>query len=1022
MENMQIIERMDKVFQVEATVPSKGDFMLTHVPFENLYLSANKPLSEKELLNEFLLKKMDKHKLIMVQGDNGSGKSHLIRWLYEKYVDSVDSKVEKVMLISRAHNTLQDTLKQMLKSDIFPEEIRKTELDKIKNAQTAISGAELKKTVNFNFTLVIDEDIEKSPDDLIMSSAYLPMLRSFLLNPFILETFLMKKNGPLDRICSRLNNLDNKKTKGFEGDVFSAKDFDISLDQIKNNLTSGAFAADKPTVDIANRIYRSADFRSKLASYLNSKVDSVIQKSLKLNTADFKNIFDSLRTELKKQGMRLSLFVEDINAFSGIDLALMEVILANHEADGNEDYCRLCSVVGTTIDFYNNRLNESIKERIKQNGAAVFLREESLFGNDEKLSKFAAKYINACHLTERQVKNWESNGCDEFDLPIAENKHEFAAVECFGHKMSIFPFNITALSKMYDSLNDQSRTPRRFLMDVIYPIVSHYYLDGDAFLTKESDFLNESISSLPTFISSDEEVKNSRIGGIDKEKRGLLVRIWGDGTVASKNGLFGGVSKEILDTFKVSVPESGSEAGPEPVQEPGPEPGPGPEPKPQPKISAAKTPTVNPEQTRIENAVSDWFNSRSKAFANDLEMRGLISKFIYGNLNWDAEEIPRRIVETYVGETNKYIFIEGNPNNNREGIVLERNEESQELFYSLIKYKYEGKNSWNFKDGFEWFRIASTWLLKHKQDVLRLMKPPYAEQIEYEEVLIWALYTYKTYNGGFDISNKKSTLLKSLFSETIESSGVHCEEWEDVKKEINKIEEPNKYVSNVLSHFSHGVGAAEAGETKYTFINASKLLDIIKKIEDLEWSIKKVVVSGQDLKKLDTWTRPLRVISYSARKNDEAVKNECLMATKYLMYFKEAIGDCSNKKNVDEAFIRVEEYLRFLLGNNLGFDRMRVVNVQNLENSRVLSKGLERLKEIEKTDSMAEKISMLSQDPFTDIAPIYDDFMYVDKLISEKNKDFAAGGEGRASDDLEKCREDIAIQLNKLISLVEKGV
>ena len=54
MDKMEILERLDRVMQVEATVPSKGNFMLTHVPFDNLFYGVDTPISEKDLLNNYL--------------------------------------------------------------------------------------------------------------------------------------------------------------------------------------------------------------------------------------------------------------------------------------------------------------------------------------------------------------------------------------------------------------------------------------------------------------------------------------------------------------------------------------------------------------------------------------------------------------------------------------------------------------------------------------------------------------------------------------------------------------------------------------------------------------------------------------------------------------------------------------------------------------------------------------------------------------------------------------------------------
>ena len=86
--------RMAQVIQTEATTTARGDFLMTHAPIEKIYLNKTDTISEEVLFQNYLLKNPEKHKLIMVQGGNGTGKSHLIRWLKEKYQDAVDPEKE----------------------------------------------------------------------------------------------------------------------------------------------------------------------------------------------------------------------------------------------------------------------------------------------------------------------------------------------------------------------------------------------------------------------------------------------------------------------------------------------------------------------------------------------------------------------------------------------------------------------------------------------------------------------------------------------------------------------------------------------------------------------------------------------------------------------------------------------------------------------------------------------------------------------------------------------------------------
>ncbi len=97
----QALRRLREVIRTDATTTSKSDFMITHAPFETLYLNGQIKITEDELLEKYLLSPdhMNSHKLIMVQGGNGSGKTHLIRWLKEKYEAATDRNEEAVLLI-----------------------------------------------------------------------------------------------------------------------------------------------------------------------------------------------------------------------------------------------------------------------------------------------------------------------------------------------------------------------------------------------------------------------------------------------------------------------------------------------------------------------------------------------------------------------------------------------------------------------------------------------------------------------------------------------------------------------------------------------------------------------------------------------------------------------------------------------------------------------------------------------------------------------------------------------------------
>ena len=177
MNNSEILNRLNEVIRRDATTPSRADFLASHTPFRNIkFTKSGRSADQTEYITEDQLSSylfesdIEEHRFIIVQGINGSGKSHLIRWLKEKYDAEYKRDEDVILFISRQQSTLKGAIEQLLASDIFPETWKNTELKKLFKASEALDDKLLKKNIINQFGLLTEND--KSDDETFLKNRF----------------------------------------------------------------------------------------------------------------------------------------------------------------------------------------------------------------------------------------------------------------------------------------------------------------------------------------------------------------------------------------------------------------------------------------------------------------------------------------------------------------------------------------------------------------------------------------------------------------------------------------------------------------------------------------------------------------------------------------------------------------------------------------------------------------------------------------------------------------------------------
>ncbi|MEH7254445.1 hypothetical protein V7111_20240, partial [Neobacillus niacini] len=756
MDSKQYKQKLSDVFQINAITVDKDYFMLTHKPFKKIkMMSKGLFLTGKEYFHEndlyrIIMDNREKHQFHVVKGDNGSGKSHLIRWITEHY--ERDAQDEAVIFISRMQSTLKGALQQIINSKVIQNHETSHRLKKLIDANEHLDNQHLKNIILAHFMVAVQEDDDSQ--DVKLKPNKRNNLQDYLSSQET-RVLLLKENGPIDRIHKKLAVGVNNEVMNDVDPHFVADDFYITSAQAqelkKTDISKRALRLIGDIQESTNPDEQEEveEFRERLASYLNQFLDKVVQECLSLRGTDLKDIFTLLRQELKNEGKNLTLFIEDITSFTGVDKDLVEVLITDHRE--NNSLCRLISIVGITNGYYKTSLPGNIKDRITSHIEI----DNVVIQDDDECAELAARYINAVYLDDDQIKEWKNNGysLDEFPVATMFKNHEWANFNIEGKlELSIFPFTKAALWNFYSNLETQ--TPRNFLQTVLLQYIQKYTIDGPkGEFPPEIDKIIADFKRVPNWKdSATDRLLKRLVPGHENDRYQTLFRIWGNGTlnrqVINGNNFVGGLEEDVFTTFGlrpvegiqgagkggtgITPPKTPEREGKPPGERPGitpidgkkppisPVPPNDPVPRPVVNPPIEPTVTIEPKNPELDEAVSELEKWVKGGPLTNTWMIGDILELIREYIHWDleAEGISTLIIKDFL--TNSYVLIEGQTKtvriNLENALMFKRSDVLRYALESLAQYKFEGKGSWNFAGSQMALLSLHTWIEIEKEN------------------------------------------------------------------------------------------------------------------------------------------------------------------------------------------------------------------------------------------------------------------------------------------------------------------
>ena len=484
------------ILRTEALSGEDEVFLATHTPVngfdvEGTHAPDVADRTEAALLAALANPKRE-HALCVIQGEPGSGKSHVIRWLDVNWPEETDLR----LLIQRANGSLDGTLRQLQKK--IPTQFQHL-FDGLKQQQAAgLVGRSMQFLTSLAVSLHPDY-FDSPPEDVEWCRKYEP--EKLILNALVRENW----KGPR-RVLEIMNGGDARNSASASFDLRDVVDLVEYCHQAKDSERSAALARrligeavhvrealeeGRSWADISNDTLALPE-SLKLVTALNLRRNHAVQNVIGVSADGLKRLFEELRTALKKDGRRLVLLLEDVTTWQGVDDSLIDVLVTDASTRREDDLCPLISVIGVTPDYYERDLKANYQQRITINirlgkGEGRF-EEIGTLKDSENRAGFVARYLAAARAGPDRLKTWRDDRRANGDLPPPNRCDTCARVEpclaVFGEVdgIGLFPFTREAIDGFFSALKSDAkgqtyRTPRGMLQGVLSPTL----LNGDVF-------------------------------------------------------------------------------------------------------------------------------------------------------------------------------------------------------------------------------------------------------------------------------------------------------------------------------------------------------------------------------------------------------------------------------------------------------------------------------------------------------------------------------------------------------------
>lgn len=972
-------DRMDQyVIKKDGTAVDIEYFMATHVPFRDLEFiefgdtdSKSIHLNEEQIYERYIVNKSGKHQMLIVRGTNGTGKSHLICWLHNRFVSdwtNYNPEKEKVVFLRRLGNTVRGAVQQMLDEGIVQDKELQEKFERFTSSAESQNEEELKTTIYSEYAKrVLTDSTSKIFRPIVCKN-----IAAFLYDTRVQE-YMMRSDGPIDR-CYQMITVGAKTVVTDATEViFKVEDFKFPKEVARSIVGK---SAEEVSSFYRDDLREDEKMIQKLADYLNHFTSGVIQSCANITSENARDLFVNLRKSLFKEGKKLTIFIEDFTSFSIVESELITALSV--ENGGNySDLCSVTSVIGITDGYYSS-FRDNFKDRVTKQ---IKVTEQS-FGGEAFLLEMAARYLNAIYCGIDAVKDWYQGSAVGDTLPTAEYKPDFVwdAVDIGGITYTLYPFNRKSLMTLYDRL--KIKTPRNFLTYVIQHFFAQFadgMAYGDGWRFPELPSYIASATLQPPYADS---VENSVYAETDKQRLKILFSIWGDGTTEVTDGAIGGISQKFLkdigfDGFRgvgsVSQNKEAKEHGKVLEHQGGKE---------------AMSDRPAPEESsfyRKKQDIESWFEEK-KTLEYTSDYNKWVADFVVQGIAWQDEGFPGDLV-TKRYRSGNFVAIEDSrlDMRNKAIVVMERSTESRTVLMGLALFNFY--KNWDFEDAAYYQMVLINWLEKNKQIFIHRLFGGTVGTTEHP-ILTWCLaveYLQKLlYGEKLQFLPEEELLRQLVIGKSNERNDRRLNsDWNDVLTFLSNQTSVKGVIHNYLAAGSNTimgiVGESAAGGVP--FYRTRELLNSVNHLKAKGWDICDELTGGEAMQyeNVRAYLKSLYV------KIHAVVESEKKLAESVLKNFERLIGEKPSEEDYMEVVAEIRKFYETCHTAHESYATELKIKFDGepQEQAKIAVGCYKKLKEEQKNVNEIQSLQFYSQRPVEKLQSIIDALTSVETFAAK---------------------------------------